>query len=703
MHDFPKPTTAAIQKQKDDFLRIFGGEHSLNNNNNNTDSDAEHNNNNNNIRHGDDNTNNNTNKNKSDGNNNNDSIENLKNQSSHNEHEGIQYAYSKALTGKLRGSRVRGLCWKLFFGLVDTADPSASMEKHRQHYYELKNQHLVDPRQQVDEMNLDVCNPLSQSDDNPWQSYFAQEDLEEIVWKDLQRLFPEHELFAKSHVHKTLLRVLMVYALDHPDVSYRQGMHEILGGIYYAMASDAQCTAAAVQEDRDNTLHALRCLASEEAVEADCFLVFEQLMNAVGELFHASGAETSEDTPILRECAALQDHYLQDYDPCLANHLRDHAVEPQFYAIKWFRLLFGRDFHLEDVLVVWDAMFAEADLGPDNTVRGLPLMPHIAVAMLVYIRLDLLGKDNSGCLRRLMHYPPVEDVVPFVERARQSLQGKVLPLPVATEPTGDTQAAASSPSTPSLATSTGNTSHQQQQQQHHNHYQQLQHHQQQPHHHNHHSSILSSESSPSQRYAIESQHHMTSNNLSGDEMNTDALIHNNNNANHSNNNNINNDYSEEFPIHSNAYSLDEMRMQHDGSPGGYLLGDVPFTDAAQNTTFRDILQIYCAMQPGVRLHQILSVTDEAIDHRALITYGLVKGFLRRVHEYPMLIDQYGVADPGEPLPEGKGEVGSGLPERLKDLLDGTHCEDEICCVLEIPREHLIQLIHDRSDVTIVSK
>ena len=37
--------------------------------------------------------------------------------------------------------------------------------------------------------------------------------------------------------------------------------------------------------------------------------------------------------------------------------------------------------------------------------------------MLIYIRGDLLGKDNMGCLQRLMKYPPVEDVKVFVTSA----------------------------------------------------------------------------------------------------------------------------------------------------------------------------------------------------------------------------------------------------------------------------------------------
>jgi len=45
---------------------------------------------------------------------------------------------------------------------------------------------------------------------------------------------------------------------------------------------------------------------------------------------------------------------------------------------RWIRLLFGREFHLEDVLVIWDALFAYG--------KRLALVDYVSLAMLTYIR-----------------------------------------------------------------------------------------------------------------------------------------------------------------------------------------------------------------------------------------------------------------------------------------------------------------------------
>ena len=36
------------------------------------------------------------------------------------------------------------------------------------------------------------------------------------------------------------------------------------------------------------------------------------------------------------------------------------SIEPQLYALRWLRLLMGREFELEDLLQLWDALFAHS-------------------------------------------------------------------------------------------------------------------------------------------------------------------------------------------------------------------------------------------------------------------------------------------------------------------------------------------------------
>ena len=131
--------------------------------------------------------------------------------------------------------------------------------------------------------------------------------------------------------------------------------------------------------------------------------------------------------------------------PCTqhSHNLCKHLHTDSF-GRKWVRLLLGREFHLEDVMNLWDAILSD---GPN-----LALLEYICVAMLMYIREDckfvheslsvfvfqvltivcvcvaVLKKEQTGCLQRLMRYPPVENVNLFVERALELRDPASAPL-----------------------------------------------------------------------------------------------------------------------------------------------------------------------------------------------------------------------------------------------------------------------------------
>ncbi|XP_010021900.1 PREDICTED: TBC1 domain family member 5, partial [Nestor notabilis] len=89
---------------------------------------------------------------------------------------------------------------------------------------------------------------------------------------------------------------------------------------------------------------------------------------------------------------------------------------------RWVRLLFGREFPLQDLLVIWDALFADS--------ITLNLVDYIFVAMLLYIRDALISSNYQTCLGLLMHYPPIGDVHSLILRALFLRDPKRNPRPV---------------------------------------------------------------------------------------------------------------------------------------------------------------------------------------------------------------------------------------------------------------------------------
>jgi len=244
--------------------------------------------------------------------------------------------------------------------------------------------------------------------------------------------------------------MLFIWAKENSDISYRQGMHELLSPILLVLYRDAQIVdnLKYLNEVNPNVNHILKIL-DRTYLEHDTYCLFEKLMSKMKEFFIVESSQIvkapkrgiatnspldsvllgpqkvdENDTPIFKICNKIQYTLLEKKDPELHRHLIRMAIEPQVYLLRWVRLLFGREFHIDDSIILWDAIFADCG-GFRSDVKSpsdidLSLVEHISVAMLHYIRKHLLTSDCSNCLRRLMRYPPVEDVHIFVEQALES-------------------------------------------------------------------------------------------------------------------------------------------------------------------------------------------------------------------------------------------------------------------------------------------
>ena len=112
-------------------------------------------------------------------------------------------------------------------------------------------------------------------------------------------------------------------------------------------------------------------------------------------------------------------------------------------------------------------------------------------------------------------------------------------------------------------------------------------------------------------------------------------------------------------------------------------------------SIREVVQIYSKMKVGVRLSDIVDPeSNKYINHRALIAYGLMKGIIARVHEYPILEHTKGGAEEHQTSssmsisPRGK----PNFTEQLRQLMDGSHCMDELCCEFGVSRKDILHRI-----------
>uniref|UniRef100_A0A3P9K384 TBC1 domain family, member 5 n=1 Tax=Oryzias latipes TaxID=8090 RepID=A0A3P9K384_ORYLA len=275
------------------------------------------------------------------------------------------------ITGRLRSSRFRSVCWKLYLEVLpeDKGQWINKTNELRAQYEKIKEMHIINPRKAAGQQDLVVNNPLSQDEG---------------------------------------------------------GMHELLAPIVFVLHCDHQTFQHA--SETASPSEEMKCLLNPMYLEHDAYAMFSQLMETAEPWFSSFEREVRKgkeemlssipfarpqdagpSVAIVTKVNRIQDQLVKKHDTELHMHLNRLEIAPQIYGIRWVRLLFGREFPLQDLLVVWDALFADS--------ITLDLVDYVFVAMLLYIRNALTANNFQTCLGLLMHYPPVEDINALLQKA----------------------------------------------------------------------------------------------------------------------------------------------------------------------------------------------------------------------------------------------------------------------------------------------
>lgn len=346
----------------------------------------------------------------------------------------------KGINGQLRSSRFRSVCWKLFLDVLpqDRSQWIKTTSDLRTSYNKIKEIHITNPRK-AGQQDLIINNPLSQDEGSLWNKFFQDKELRAMIEQDVMRTFPEMQYFQQENVRKILTDVLFCYARENEQLLYKQGMHELLAPIVFILHCDHQAFSHASEAAQPS--EEMKVLLNPEYLEHDAYAMFTRLMKTAEHWFSTFEHDSQKEkdvmvTPmpfarpqdlgpsiaIVAKVNQIQDHLLKKHDIELYMHLNRLEIAPQIYGLRWVRLLFGREFPLQDLLVVWDALFADS--------ITLNLVDYIFVAMLLYIRDALISSNYQTCLGLLMHYPPIGDVHSLILRALFLRDPKRNPRPV---------------------------------------------------------------------------------------------------------------------------------------------------------------------------------------------------------------------------------------------------------------------------------
>ncbi|KAF1919142.1 rab-GTPase-TBC domain-containing protein [Ampelomyces quisqualis] len=303
---------------------------------------------------------------------------------------------------------LRSVCWKIFlvFKTLDRSSWPTHLSGSRKSYESLRTHYLRAIRH-PDEFESSV-DPLSEHDESPWIALRADDSLRAEIFQDIERCMPDNVYFRQPGTQNIMLDILFVWCKMHPTIGYRQGMHEILAPLLWVVERDAIESTGSSKRYSDQLL---TDILDSSYIEHDSHTLFSIIMQTAQSFYApAETGSTAKDTPMLSRSSRIFDKYLPKADPALYAHLVKLEIVPQIFLLRWIRLLFGREFSLDAVFDMWDAIFAI-----DST---LEIVDMISIAMLLRIRWELVAADTNEAFSLLLRYPePAMPAYTFIKDA----------------------------------------------------------------------------------------------------------------------------------------------------------------------------------------------------------------------------------------------------------------------------------------------
>nr|POF15228.1 tbc1 domain family member 5 [Quercus suber] len=293
-------------------------------------------------------------------------------------------------------SGLRSVFWKAFllFGSVETTTWAKTLLSSRSAYNSLR-MHFLRLLEHENEVSADEGSFGEDSAQTSLkEAHRHDQELRAEILQDVERCLPEILYFRQADTQKLMTDILFVFCKLNPDISYRQGMHELLAPILWVVEKDAIELGQSSKAMGEEAM--ITNLLSAEYVEHDAFALFGQVMHSAKN-FYEQTTHSGKENPIVRRSQHVFETLLPEVDKALAQHMQDIEIMPQVFIIRWVRLLFGREFPFDEVLNMWDVIFAEDP--------SLEIVDYVCVAMLLRIRFDLMEADYNMALTLLLRYP----------------------------------------------------------------------------------------------------------------------------------------------------------------------------------------------------------------------------------------------------------------------------------------------------------
>ena len=195
-------------------------------------------------------------------------------------------------------------------------------------------------------------------------------NLIEQINKDLPRTRFDCDFYVNNPSnYDTLRRILFIYANEHLDIHYIQGMNEIIAIIFYIFSKD------------DNPF-------IQKYKESDSYFIFEKLMEEIKDIFIMENINYSQ--LFIKEQIEFIKKILKKIDRKLSDYFEEIGTEIDNFVMRWLLVLFAQEFTMDVAVNFYDRVFTQK-----NKIK---FICYISAAIIEKNRNTLMTLDTGGIM-----------------------------------------------------------------------------------------------------------------------------------------------------------------------------------------------------------------------------------------------------------------------------------------------------------------
>ena len=347
---------------------------------------------------------------------------------------------------------LRPTAWKIFFGIfpnnANIIDWVETINKLRIKYNKKKKKYLSIKKYKGDPLNIGGSNNSNKKGERNFNTLYEENELRRIINLDIIRTYQNINLFSQEKIKKLLLNILFIWCKENDDVSYRQGMNDLVAILilcfypYYFSFEEKEkpnkediIKYINIKEPKERYKYSniiYNYFHDEDEIECDLFFAFDSLMKKgmknlfdprlfqrgeqeykLYEIFSDMYKEEIDEEKvnfISRRCFLLINEKLKKIDEELFQYFKKIDINCGAFLQKWLRCIFCREFELNQVFILWDVILVEDFVNEKNQKYSLAFMDSICLAMILRLRKYILNRDQNDCFSLLFKYPKIDNI-----------------------------------------------------------------------------------------------------------------------------------------------------------------------------------------------------------------------------------------------------------------------------------------------------